>query len=56
MIIHYYIQYWFNRLSVEKVSNMANLHAFYVTNAREEMSFVGHDISDDEFEGLYEFY
>jgi hypothetical protein len=49
MVIHcHYV--WFNRLAVEKVSNMAKLHAFYVTNAREEMNFIGHDISDDEFQ------
>ncbi|CAG8573379.1 7259_t:CDS:2 [Cetraspora pellucida] len=38
-----------NELTVKKVSNMAKLHAYYVTNARHELNYVGQNLSESDF-------
>jgi hypothetical protein len=35
---------------------MAKLHSYYVTNARNELNYIGQDITDDEFEQFMQDY
>ncbi|CAG8804584.1 27729_t:CDS:2 [Gigaspora margarita] len=37
------------KLSVKKVSNMAKLHAYYVTNACYKLNYVGQNLSESDF-------
>ncbi|CAG8744497.1 9466_t:CDS:2, partial [Cetraspora pellucida] len=37
-------------LTVKKVSNMAKLHAYYVTNAWYELNYVRQDLSENDFD------
>lgn len=36
-------------MTVKKVSNLAKLHAYYVTNARHELNYVGQDLPESDF-------
>ncbi|RIB02039.1 hypothetical protein C2G38_2050374 [Gigaspora rosea] len=44
-VLNWFTQKRQNRLTIKKVSNMAKLHAYYVTNARHELNYVGQDLS-----------
>ncbi|RIB02355.1 hypothetical protein C2G38_2150035 [Gigaspora rosea] len=45
-----------SRLTVEKVSNIAKLHTYYMTNAQNELNYFINDISEAEFEQIMENY
>ncbi len=45
-----------NRLKVEKVSNMARLHSFYISNAKQELNYAGKNLSDDIFNQIMQDY
>lgn len=46
----------FNRITVEKVSNIAKLHTYYITNAQNEFNYFNHTIPESEFEQIMENY
>ncbi|CAG8454603.1 1807_t:CDS:2 [Dentiscutata heterogama] len=48
-VLNWFTQKCRNRLTIKKVSNMAKLHAYYVTNARHELNYVGQDLSESDF-------
>ncbi|CAG8504857.1 18208_t:CDS:10 [Dentiscutata erythropus] len=48
-VLNWFTQKRRNRLTVKKVSNMAKLHAYYVTNARHELNYVGQNLSENDF-------
>ncbi|CAG8759079.1 5221_t:CDS:1, partial [Acaulospora morrowiae] len=43
-------------LTVKKISNMAKLYSYYVTNAREELNYTEHKLNDNEFEQIMQNY
>ncbi|CAG8825645.1 25598_t:CDS:2, partial [Racocetra persica] len=45
-----------SRLTVEKVSNIAKLHTYYLTNAQNELNYVANNLSELEFEQIMENY
>ncbi|CAG8527250.1 2404_t:CDS:2 [Dentiscutata heterogama] len=48
-VLNWFTQKRRNRLTVKKVSNMAKLHAYYVTNARHELNYVGQNLPENNF-------
>ena len=41
---------------VDKISNMAKLHTYYVTNAKTEFSSIVNNMTNDEFEKIIQDY
>ncbi|UZO23710.1 uncharacterized protein OCT59_016041 [Rhizophagus irregularis] len=44
------------KLKVEKVSNMAQLHSFYISNAQQELNYAGKNLSEDAFNQIMQDY
>ncbi|CAG8846315.1 40695_t:CDS:2, partial [Gigaspora margarita] len=45
-----------SRITVEKVSNIAKLHTYYITNAQNELNYINQTIPETEFEQIMESY
>ncbi|CAG8831314.1 35336_t:CDS:1, partial [Racocetra persica] len=43
-------------LTVDKVSNIAKLHTYYMTNAQNELNYIANSVSELEFEQIMENY
>ncbi|CAB4404082.1 unnamed protein product [Rhizophagus irregularis] len=54
LVLNWFIQKRQSRLKVEKVSNMARLHSFYISNAQQEFNYILNEIGNDNdpFENL----
>ncbi|CAB4476985.1 unnamed protein product [Rhizophagus irregularis] len=55
-VLNWFTQKRRSRLKVEKVSNMARLHSFYISNAQQELNYVGKNLSDDAFSKIMQSY
>ncbi|CAB4494315.1 unnamed protein product [Rhizophagus irregularis] len=55
-ILNWFTQKRRSRLKVEKVSNMARLHSFYISNAQQELNYAGKNLSEDAFNQIMQDY